>query len=100
MAKEKKGLFLGQAIFFWGKGMAKVLSCRLPGLPLKDGEAYETDYLIGPDRKVSDWLLKVSFLGEVEMQLDQVLNVGLVSWALAQVTLFWVCGFIFNTGFL
>ena len=29
LAKEKKGLFLGQGIYFRRKGMAKILSCRL-----------------------------------------------------------------------
>lgn len=37
LAKGKKGLFEGQDIFF-GKGKARVLSCRLPLLPLGDGE--------------------------------------------------------------
>ena len=34
LAKEKKGLFLGQDLFWGGKGMARVLSYKLPLLPL------------------------------------------------------------------
>ena len=38
LAKEKKGLFLDQDIFFGVEGKARVLSCKLPLLTLGDGE--------------------------------------------------------------
>ena len=64
LAKEKKGLLLGQDIFWVrGEGMARVLSHTSP---LGDGEGLVTDYLIGADPKIPAWLIKITFLGNVE----------------------------------
>ena len=41
LAKEKKGLFLGQDIFL-------------------------TDFLIGADQKIPNWLITITFLGEAK----------------------------------
>ena len=38
LAKEKKGLFLGQDIFLWGKELARVLLYRLTLLSLGNEE--------------------------------------------------------------
>ena len=48
------------------------------------------------DQKIPDWLIKMMFLGEDETALDQVLNLGSVSWALVQAPPFGACGFLFN----
>ena len=47
-----------------------------------------TDDLVGADQKIPDWLIKITFLVKVETAVRLVLNLGLVLWALAQVTPF------------
>ena len=47
----------------------------------------ETDYLIGVDQKIPDWLIKMTFLDKIETVIR--------SWALAQVTPFF--GLWFST---
>lgn len=47
---------------FGGKGMARTLSCRLPLLTRVNLMAHVTDYLLGVDQKISDWLIKMIFL--------------------------------------
>ena len=42
------------------------------------------------------WLIKIVFLGEIEIAVGRALNLGLGSWTLAQVMLFWAYGFLFN----
>ena len=68
-------------------GKAKILSCRLPLLPLLIKKAHLTDYLIGVDQKIPDWLIKMTFLDKIETVIR--------SWALAQVTPFF--GLWFST---
>ena len=48
------------------------------------------------DQKISDWLIEIMFLGKIETAKDEVLNLGLMSWALAQVTEFGAWGFLFD----
>lgn len=55
-----------------------------------------TDDFIGVDQKIPDGWIHIMFLGELGTAIGQVLNLGLVSWAVAQVTLFGGCGFLFN----
>ena len=52
-----------------------------------------TDYLIGAAQEIPDWLVKITLLQKIKPQLSQVLNLGLVSMALAQVTPIWAHGF-------
>lgn len=47
---------------FWGKGMARTLSCRLPLLTRGNLVAHVTNDLLGVDQKISDWLIKMIFL--------------------------------------
>lgn len=41
--------------------------------------AHVTEHLVGVDQKIPPWLIKSMGLGEVELQLDQVLNLDLLS---------------------
>lgn len=72
LAKEKKGLFLSWAIF---SGGGEFLSCRLPLLPMRDGE--------GPQDRSPYWCwtrkfqtsrLILHFWKKLKMQLGQALN--------------------------
>ena len=67
---------------FQGKGMASVLSCRLPLLPPGDGEGPH-DWLPywSLTRKFQPGRLRLHFWERLKLQVDQALNLGLVSWA-------------------
>lgn len=45
-----------------------------------------TDYFIWVDQKILEWSIKIVFLTEVKTAKYQVLNLSVVSWALAQMT--------------
>ena len=55
-----------------------------------------TDYFIGTDQKIPDWLIKIIFLEKVKTAIRSGINLGLVSWALEQVMPFGACGFFFD----
>lgn len=40
-----------------------------------------TDYLLVLDQKIPYWSIKIMFLGEIKLQLDQMLSLSLASWA-------------------
>lgn len=85
-------IFLGQDIIFLGreKGRAGVFIMQIatPSSSGGRGGVREgpggTDDLVGADQKMPDWL--ITFLVKVETAVRLVLNLGLVLWALAQVT--------------
>lgn len=41
------------------------------------------------DQKIPKWLVKITLLGEVENELNQVLNLALVSWANDAIFVLW-----------
>lgn len=49
------------------------------------------------DQKIPKWLVKITLLGEVENELNQVLNLALVSWANDAIFVLW---FLFNDSLL
>ena len=56
--------------------------------------AHMTSNLICTDQKITDRSWQDYIPGEGwKLQLGQALNLGFVSWASAQATLFWACGF-------
>lgn len=57
LAKEKKGLFLGQELLWeeGEKGKVRVLLHRWPLLPLEDGESPQGRLLHCADQKSPDW---------------------------------------------
>lgn len=59
--------------------------------------AHGADYLVGANQKIPEWSIKITFLVEVETTMGYILNLGLVSQALAPVGL---CFLLFNTGYL
>lgn len=61
LEKEEKGLLPGQDIFFLGEGKARDSSDCLWGME----RVHKTDYLTAADRKIPDWLIKVTFLAKV-----------------------------------
>ena len=89
LAIEKKILFLGQDNFFLGR---------------RELHGFYVDclfFLWGMKGAVLTWQfqtgwLRLHFWGRSKLQLSQVLSLGLLSWALAQVMPFWACGFLFN----
>ncbi|KAF6372055.1 hypothetical protein mRhiFer1_009792 [Rhinolophus ferrumequinum] len=95
LTKENKGLFLDQYIFC-GEGNSKDFyhtDCLFFLWWME--KARMTDYLIDIDQKIPDWL-RLYFWERPKQHSGQVLNLGLVSWALAKVMPFWACGFLFN----
>lgn len=55
-----------------------------------------TDYFIGPVQKISADRLRLHLWGRSELQLSQILSLGLASQALAQVKKLEACGFLFD----
>lgn len=73
-----------------GRGEESGLITQMPQLPSGREEGPMIDYLIETKQKIPDWLRRL------KLQLGQVLSPGSASWVLAQVILFWACGFLFN----
>ena len=94
LAKEKKGLFLGQGIFFgWrrkGKGKGFIMQMAL--LPL-EGRGGPGDYLIGATKKIPNWLVKITFLVKAETAIWSGIKSKFGIMALTQVIPFGACGF-------
>lgn len=87
LTKEKNRSFLDQDIFFQAEGNFRVLSCRLPLLTKGDEEGLPlSDYFIVLTRKFCTSCLRLYFSERFKQQLGQVLNLGLVVGAIAQVT--------------
>ena len=64
-SKRRERVILGQDISFGGKGMQSFYHANcffLCGME----RVHMRDYLIGTDQKISDWLIKMTFLCRVE----------------------------------
>lgn len=62
--------------------------------------AHLTDYAIGADQKIQTGWLALYFSDKLKQQLDEVLNLGLVSGAIAQVMPFCLVVFSLTVSFL
>lgn len=72
----------------WGRDQEGLSSFRLPLLSVGGLERAHSDRPPpGVDQGIPDWWIKIMILREVEMQLDRVLNPGLVSWAFSDAIL-------------
>ena len=69
--KKRKGYFKAGHIFE-GKGMARILSCRLPLLPLEGGEGLPGRLSHRCPFKITKWLIMITFLmkAETAIKLD------------------------------
>ena len=56
----------------------------------------ETDYLIGVDQKIPDWLMKRVFLGEVEAAIRSGIKSRFGILGFSTRDAIWACGFLFN----
>ena len=63
--KERKGYFKAGQIFE-GKGMARILSCRLPLLPLEGEEGLPGRLSHWCQFKIAKWLIMITFLMKAE----------------------------------
>ena len=74
MAKEKKGLFWARTSFLWREGKGKGFIMQIDFSSSGNGGIgrAHADYLIGTDQKIPDWLIKITCLGKVKLQLDLV----------------------------
>ena len=80
-----------------GKGFVMQIASSFWGL-VGEGRrrpTWQTASSVSP-RKFHIGGLRLCSWESLAQKLAQVLNLGLVSWALAQVTPFWACGFLFN----
>lgn len=68
-------------------------------LPVADGErppAQVTSLVL--DQQVQDWVIRVMFLGEAEMQSGQELNLASVAWAFSTSDAIWdLWVYVFNS---
>lgn len=55
-----------------------------------------TDYLTGAQQKITDWLMKMTFLGEAETAVGSNIKARFCIMGFWQVTPFWPCDFLFN----
>lgn len=70
--------------FLWGQEGEGFVLCRLALLYGRwRGPVWQVTSLV-LDQKIPGWLLKIMCLGEFELQLDQVFNLGLISWAFSR----------------
>ena len=69
--KKRKGYFKPGHIFE-GKGMARILSCTLPLLPLEGGEGLPGRLSHRCQFKITKWLIMITFLmkAKTEIKLD------------------------------
>jgi len=69
--KKRKGYFKAGYIFE-GKGLARILSCRLPLLPLEGGESLPGRLSHWYQFKITKWLIMITFLmkAETAIKLD------------------------------
>lgn len=51
--------------------------------------AHATDYFIGVDQKVPDWVVGITFLGKVKTEVRPGIKLRFSAWALAHVMPFW-----------
>ena len=60
------------------------------------GKGPETDYLIGVDQKIPDWLMTRVFLGEVEAAIRSGIKsrFGILGFSTSDAI--WACGFLFT----
>lgn len=87
---------MGQDLFL-GRELAWVLPPRLPLLPLEDGDGLcnRLPYYCLTRKFQTGWL-RLHFWEKLKLQLDQVLNLGLVSWAFGTSDAILGCGFLLN----
>ena len=75
LAKEKKGLFLGQDIFFAGKGNGKCFIMQIASSSSRGwrGSTWLIT-LVVLDQKISAWSIKITFLREIETAIRSVIK--------------------------
>lgn len=65
-ARRKKALFLGQDLSLQGKGQGRGFIMQIT--PFSSGgrveRGHRTDYFLGADQKIPDWLIKANISGE------------------------------------
>lgn len=72
---------MGWDIFWRGKKEGSVFTMQIASSFYVGCRGLMKDYLTVLDQEIPGWLIKITFLGKAETQLDQVLNLDLASWA-------------------
>ena len=71
ICKGKEKIISGQNVFFWEQGPTGVFVMQTTSSSFGGGmeKAPVTDYLIGADQKIPDWLTKITFWGKVKIAI-------------------------------